>query len=132
MAGELLARLLTLAGRDQKEATFVLNMTADWPTLDEEGKTVIYQGLSLPICFSCCVRIVDCYSCYKRRGRGRSATATRHHPHSPGSTTWTTAGAVAAPIAAGQTSRPAATGAAAARPTSTGARTTTPKLGPLF
>lgn len=47
MAGELLARLPTLAGRDQKEATFVLNMTADWPTLDEEGKSVIYQRLYL-------------------------------------------------------------------------------------
>lgn len=47
MAGELLARLPTLARRDQKEATFVLNMTADWPTLDEEGKTVIYQRLYL-------------------------------------------------------------------------------------
>lgn len=29
IAGELLARLPTLAGRDQKEATFVLYMTAD-------------------------------------------------------------------------------------------------------
>lgn len=47
MAGELLARLPTLAGRDQKEATFVLNMKADWPTLDEEGKSVIYQRLYL-------------------------------------------------------------------------------------
>lgn len=36
MAGELLARLPTLAGRDQKEATFV-----------EEGKSVIYQRLYL-------------------------------------------------------------------------------------
>lgn len=47
MAGELLARLPTMAGRDQKEATFVLNMTADWPTLDDEGKAVIYQRLYL-------------------------------------------------------------------------------------
>lgn len=47
MAGELPARLPTLAGRDQKEATFVLNMTADWLTLDEEGKSVIYQRLYL-------------------------------------------------------------------------------------
>lgn len=44
MAGELLARLPTMAGRDQKEATFVLK---DWPTLDEEGKAVIYQRLYL-------------------------------------------------------------------------------------
>lgn len=49
-----------------------------------------------------------------------------------GAMTWMTACVAAAPIAAGQTSRPAATGAAAARPTSTGARTTMPKLGPLF
>lgn len=58
MASELLARLPSLAGRDQKEATFVLNMTADWPGLDEEGKSVIcnfsksytgtYMLLSLP------------------------------------------------------------------------------------
>lgn len=47
MAGELLAGLPTLAGRGQKEATFVLNMTADWPTLDEEGKFVIYERLYL-------------------------------------------------------------------------------------
>lgn len=47
MANELLARLPAMAGRDQKEATFVLNMTADWPTLDEEGKSVIYQRLYL-------------------------------------------------------------------------------------
>lgn len=47
MASELLARLPTLAGRDQKEVTFVLNMTADWLTLDEEGKSVIYQRLYL-------------------------------------------------------------------------------------
>lgn len=47
MAGELLARLPTLAGLYQKEATFVLNMTADWPMLDEEGKSVIYQRLYL-------------------------------------------------------------------------------------
>lgn len=47
MASELLARLPTMAGRDQKEATFVLNMTADWPGLDEEGKAVVYQRLYL-------------------------------------------------------------------------------------
>lgn len=47
MAGELLARLPTLAGRDHKEATFVLNMTADWRGLDEEGKSVVYQKLYL-------------------------------------------------------------------------------------
>lgn len=47
MAGELLARLPTMAGRDQKEATFVLSMTADWPTLDDEGKAVVYQRLYL-------------------------------------------------------------------------------------
>lgn len=36
-----------MAGRDQKEATFVLNMTADWPGLDEYGKAVVYQRLYL-------------------------------------------------------------------------------------
>lgn len=41
MASELLARLPTKAGRDQKEATFVLNMAADWPGLDDEGKSVV-------------------------------------------------------------------------------------------
>lgn len=47
MAGELQARLRTLAGRDQKEAMFVLNMTADWPGLNDEGRTVVYQRLYL-------------------------------------------------------------------------------------
>lgn len=42
MASKLLARLPTMAGRDQKEATFVLNMRTDWPTLDDEGRNVIY------------------------------------------------------------------------------------------
>lgn len=45
MAAESLARLPTLAGRDQKEATFVLNMTADWPGLDADGRNVVYQRL---------------------------------------------------------------------------------------
>lgn len=54
MAGELLARLPTLAGRDEKEATFVLNMTADWPTLDEEGKSDIYQRLYLYALVAAC------------------------------------------------------------------------------
>lgn len=47
MASELLARLPTLAGRDQKEATIVLNMTADWPGLDDEGRNIVYQRLYL-------------------------------------------------------------------------------------
>lgn len=47
MASELLARLPTLAGRGQKEATFVLNMTADWPGLDDEGKSIVFQRLYL-------------------------------------------------------------------------------------
>lgn len=47
MAFERLACLPTLAGKGQKEATFVLNMTADWPGLDEEGKSVIFQRLYL-------------------------------------------------------------------------------------
>lgn len=47
MAAELHARLPTLAGRDQREATFVLNMTADWPGLDTDGRNVVYQRLYL-------------------------------------------------------------------------------------
>lgn len=47
MTSELLARLPTLAGRGQKEATIVLNMTADWPGLDDEGRNIVYQRLYL-------------------------------------------------------------------------------------
>lgn len=47
MGSELLACLPTLAGRDQKEATFVLNMTADWPGLDDDSKSIVFQRLYL-------------------------------------------------------------------------------------
>lgn len=47
MTFEVLARLPTLACRDQKKANFVLNMTADLPTLDDEGKSIVYQRLYL-------------------------------------------------------------------------------------
>lgn len=47
MAPEVLAWLSTLVGRDQREATFVLNMTADWSTLDDDGKSIVYQRLYL-------------------------------------------------------------------------------------
>lgn len=42
IAFEVLARLPTLASRDQKEATFALNMIADRPILDDEGKSIVY------------------------------------------------------------------------------------------
>lgn len=66
MAGELLARLPTLAGRDQKEATFVLSMTADWPGLDEEVCSVpksifVHPGRSL--------RLANRNRCNQRCGR---------------------------------------------------------------
>lgn len=71
MAPEVLARLSMLAGRGQKEATFVLNMTADWLTLDDEGKSIVYQRLHLY------ALVAD----YQRCRRRRRPSAPRYDTH---------------------------------------------------
>lgn len=74
MASELLARLPTLAGRDQKEATSVLNMTADWLGLDDEGKSIVFQRLYL--CFSGCLWVADGHRRHLRCRRRRRPSTT--------------------------------------------------------
>lgn len=45
--GDLLARLPTMAARDQHDARFVLAVVSDWPDLDDEMRTITFQRLNL-------------------------------------------------------------------------------------
>lgn len=47
IAADLLARLLTMAARDQHDARFVLAVMSDWPDLDQQMKEVVFQRLNL-------------------------------------------------------------------------------------
>lgn len=86
MASELLARLPTLAGRGQKEATIVLNMTADWPGLDDEGRNIVYQRLYL-YALVASYGWPDCHRRHQRCRRRRRPSAPgydNHHGCTPG------------------------------------------------
>lgn len=47
IAADLLARLPTMKARDQHDARFVLAMTADWQTLGNKVRDVVFQRLNL-------------------------------------------------------------------------------------
>lgn len=47
MATSLFARVPTLAGRDQHEARFVLQMMSLWPDLDEQERSMVFQRLNV-------------------------------------------------------------------------------------
>lgn len=91
MASELLARIPTLAGRDQKEATFVLNMTADWPGLDEKGKSVICNFSKIILICSCgYLRMADGHRRHQRCRRRRNPSTTGNNEAGAASAATTT------------------------------------------
>lgn len=47
VAADLLARLTTLAARDQHDARFVLAVVSEWHDLDDEMKTLAFQRLNI-------------------------------------------------------------------------------------
>lgn len=47
VAANLLARLTTLAARDQHDARFVLAVVSEWHDLDDEMKTLAFQRLNI-------------------------------------------------------------------------------------
>lgn len=47
IAADLLARLPTMAARDQHDARFVLAVVSDWPDLDDEIRNITFQRLNL-------------------------------------------------------------------------------------
>lgn len=47
IAADLLARLPTMAARDQHDARFVLAVVSDWPDLDNQMKELVFQQLNL-------------------------------------------------------------------------------------
>lgn len=47
IAADLLARLPTMAARDQHDARFVLAVVSDWPNLDDEMRNITFQRLNL-------------------------------------------------------------------------------------
>lgn len=47
MASSLLARVPTLAGRDQHEARFVLQMMSIWPDMDDQERFMVFQRLNV-------------------------------------------------------------------------------------
>lgn len=47
MASSLFARVPTLAGRDQHEARFVLQVISLWPDLRDDGRTWAFQRLNV-------------------------------------------------------------------------------------
>lgn len=47
IAAVLLARLPTMAARDQHDARFVLGVVSDWPDLDDEIQNITFQRLNL-------------------------------------------------------------------------------------